>query len=68
MAEMATLQVRVISDGAVIERKFFGDSQLEVALDLYSSTITRWGDDPNNQGVAVQLIDGDDVEYETHFA
>lgn len=68
MAEMATLQVRALWEGEVIERKFIGESQHAVAEALYSSTVDKYRRSDDSAGVTVQLIDGDDVTYEEHFA
>lgn len=67
MAEEATLQVRVLWEGEVIERKFFGESQPATASKCFDNTVDKYqrSDSVRDGGVTVQLIDGDDVLYET---
>lgn len=65
MAEMATLQVRVLWKGEIIERKFFGETQPATADSYFDSTRDKYNrQDPVWGDISVQLIDGEDVLYE----
>lgn len=57
--------VRVLWEGEVMENENFGDRE-HSASGYFRSTVEeyRWMD-PIDGGVSVQLINGDDVDYET---
>lgn len=57
--------VRALWEGEVLEYEDFGDFE-NLANARFSSTVSKYRRaDPIDGGVSVQLLNGDDVEYET---
>lgn len=58
---------RVLWEGEVLELVKHGDYP-NIANAHFDSTVSKYRRSDNSEGVTVQLINGDNVEYETHFS
>lgn len=64
---MDKYMTRVIWEGELLELVEHGDYE-NIANAHYSSTLDKYRRSDNSQGVTVQLLNGDNVEYEFHFS